>query len=83
MAISPTIKGRSEKVDFLLSRGQARKPRYSKPSDVCFKTRWRATLPDHPALDLKGTFICQRTGDSWLSDSKKDRDHMIHRSGWT
>lgn len=39
-------------------------------------------LPDTPELDLKGTFICEKTGKPWLPESKKDRDRKIHRSGW-
>lgn len=42
-----------------------------------------APLPGEPALDLKGTFICEKTGKPWLPESKKDRDQKIYCSGWT
>jgi len=42
-----------------------------------------APLPCEPALDLKGTFICEKTSKPWLPDSQKDRDQKIHCSGWT
>jgi hypothetical protein len=42
-----------------------------------------APLPGKPELDLKGTFICKKTGEPWLPESKKDRDQKIHCSGWT
>jgi hypothetical protein len=42
-----------------------------------------APLPGEPALDLKGTFICDQTGNPWLLESKKDRDQKIYCSGWT
>lgn len=42
-----------------------------------------APMPNEPALDLKGTFICEKTSKPWLPDSKKDRDQKIHCSGWT
>jgi hypothetical protein len=42
-----------------------------------------APLPDKPVLELKGTFICLKTGELWLPESKKDRDQQIHCSGWT
>jgi hypothetical protein len=42
-----------------------------------------APLPCEPALDLKGTFICEKTGKPWLPESKRDRDQKIYCSGWT
>jgi hypothetical protein len=42
-----------------------------------------APLPGEPALDLKGTFICEKTGKPWLPESKIDRDQKIYCSGWT
>lgn len=42
-----------------------------------------APLPCKPKLELKGTFICEKTGEPWLPSFKKDRDQEIHCSGWT